>query len=195
MSRRGSFEIYEVEVYGLRRMPYFCPEESSYVNSLFIKGEICGNFPFIVVCNVGENQRKENKRLIENISKILSMQNMGNNLQSKNPYDSEHYVLQGGKVKALVYCGDIIAIGNNEESIWIPTSDFFSNIEDLSRFKEEYIKETIKEHLDQLYESIDFIQTILPEIKDDYIRNNLDNFSDFIFGEKFNSYYDTLEEK
>lgn len=166
MSNKNSFQVVKVKVFGLREKDYFHEEHLYYYQNLFIRGEVSENFPFIKICNESDKLHRDLHLMF--MAHILELFEE-TSLPSFDQYsgdDLQEYVLHGAEVLALTYCGNIIAIGDNE--FWIPVSNFFELISDenIKEFKKRYLVKELNEVIDERDDLLEKYSQIKSHMKD-----------------------------
>lgn len=143
------FVIKDVKLYGLYRNPLYHEEHLYYFQNLFVRGEVEETIPFIKICDgsLSEYQvRDENNNFLLNILNVVDSNTLPDYDKTES-YDSEKFMLHGANVKILIFCGEIVAIGNSNEEYWIPTENFFKGIavNNFNKFKAELVENKICE--------------------------------------------------
>lgn len=143
------FVIKDVKLYGLYRNPLYHVEHLYYFQNLFVRGEFEENIPFIKLCDGNRSEyqvRDKNNNFLLNILNVVDSNTLPD-YDKTDSYDSEKFMLHGANVKILIFCGEIVAIGNSNEEYWIPTENFFKGIEanNFNKFKAELVENKICE--------------------------------------------------
>ena len=143
------FVVRRVKLYGLHRNPLYHEEHLYYFQNLFVRGEFEETIPYIKICdrNLSEAQvRDENNNFLINILNVVDSNTLPDYDETES-YDSEKFMLHGADAKVLIFCGEIVAIGNCNNECWIPTENFFKGIEanNFNKFKKELVENRICE--------------------------------------------------
>ncbi len=166
------FEEKEVKLFGLYKYPLYNKEHLYYYQSLFVRGEVKENFPFIKVCN---GDKSDTTVLRDNtLSFLLSIDGLISEITPEyNPeddYDSKDYMLHGTKVKALIFRKEILALGNLKGNYWLSTNNFLEKVYNIEEFKKKFLVNRVNNAIstfeDYYIKKEEMLNSLLKELKD-----------------------------
>lgn len=153
MLKENLFETYEVKVFGLTREPSYYSDRKVFIQKLFIGGEVSEEYHFIPVSSDIKSVGVENDVFIRHILTLFDTRDkisracIKHNINDSDSAVTCCYIINGAIAKALTFNGEIIAIGNLNEDIWIPTVNFKKNIDDIEKFKQYSLKKRMQRDL------------------------------------------------